>query len=304
MGKQEPRDHHYAPQFYLRNFAIDPERRKIATVAKNGHVAVWSQRSIAGLGYERDFYVHLRNGVPVSVETAINRRVETPLSASETWRKITAGHAGDLVQSDRPILYALIRHLQARTPHALETMRKLVEMAASPNSKIPFSAQEREMYAAVRASSGGHKAYMNAMAARLDWALEDFESCGISIFRSPIPLKASTTPVLSIKTPSHPALKLPLPGMTPYTFVLPLDPHTLATLTIGDFDGAFVNRAITTQEAKGFNQQYVGQFAYFDTIRHLITTREGLIEAMTWAPYDLVEEDHRKVVFRRRQPSA
>jgi hypothetical protein len=23
MNKQEPRDHHYAPQFYLRNFAVD-----------------------------------------------------------------------------------------------------------------------------------------------------------------------------------------------------------------------------------------------------------------------------------------
>lgn len=303
MGKQEPRDHHYAPQFYLRNFAVDLERRKIATVAKNGHVAVWSTRSIVGLGYERDFYVHLRNGAPVSVETTINRRVETPLSASETWRKIAAGHASDLVQSDRPILYALIRHLQARTPHALETMRQLAEMAASPDGEIPFSAEEREMYAVLHASPEGRKAYMNAMASTMEWASDDFESCGISICRSPIPLMASTTPVLSIKVPAHPALRLPLPGMTPYTFVLPLDAYTLATLTLGDFDGAFRNRAITAQEARGFNQQYVGQFAYFDMVRHLITARDGLIEAMTWAPYDFVEEDHRKIVFRRRQPS-
>ena len=38
MSQQKPRDHHYAPQFYLRNFAVDAEKRKIATVAKNGHV--------------------------------------------------------------------------------------------------------------------------------------------------------------------------------------------------------------------------------------------------------------------------
>lgn len=271
---------------------------------KNGHVAVWSQRSIQRLGYERDFYVHLRNGAPVSVETVINRRIETPISASETWRKIAEGHAGDLNRSDRPILYALIRHPQARTPHALETARQLAEMAASPNSEIPFSAKERTMYAAFRSWPDGNKAHMNAMAASLEWTAKDFEGCGNSICRSPIPLKASTTPVLSIRAPSHPALKLPLPGMIPYIFVLPLDPYMLATLTIGDFDGAFPNDVITAQEAEGFNRQYVGQFAYFDAIRHLIADREGLIEAMTLAPYDFVEEDHRKVVLRRRPPSA
>ena len=40
--------------------------------------AVWSVRSIEGLGYERDFYVHMRHGTPVSVETTINHRLETP----------------------------------------------------------------------------------------------------------------------------------------------------------------------------------------------------------------------------------
>ena len=167
---------------------------------------------------------------------------------------------------------------------------------------MPFSREEREMYAYMRASPGGAKAYMNTMSASLDWAAADFAGCGISICRSPIPLKASTTPVLAIKAPDHPALKLSLPGITPHSLVLPLAPHTLATLTIGDFDGAFLNHTMTAEEAQGFNQQYVGQFAFFDPIRHLITGREGLVEAMTWAPYDFVEEDHRKVVFRRRPP--
>lgn len=57
----EPRDHHYAPQFYMRNFAVDPEALKICTVGKSGETMVWSQRSIEGIGYERDFYVHLEN---------------------------------------------------------------------------------------------------------------------------------------------------------------------------------------------------------------------------------------------------
>lgn len=82
-----PRNHHYAPQFYLRNFASDPEKKKIRTLAKNGDYAVWAERSIEGLGYERDLYVHSYGGVPVSVEDAINHGIETPISKSDTWAK-------------------------------------------------------------------------------------------------------------------------------------------------------------------------------------------------------------------------
>ncbi|MCY1248393.1 hypothetical protein D9M72_618190 [compost metagenome] len=57
---------------------------------------------------------------------------------------------------------------------------------------------------------------------------------------------------------------------------------------------------MSADTARGFNQQYIGQFSFFEPIRHLITGREGLVEAMTWAPYDFVEEDQRKIVFRRR----
>src|SRR5215210_4352525 len=129
-----PRDHHYAPQFFLRNFAVDSERRKITTVAKNGQYAVWAKRSIERLGYDRDLYVHLQRGVPVSVETEINRRVETPISKSETWEKITSNRTECLDRSDKPLLYALIRHLEARTPHFQATGSELARLAASEDS--------------------------------------------------------------------------------------------------------------------------------------------------------------------------
>lgn len=76
----EPRDHHVVPQFFLRNFAVDAARTRITTVAKHGDRAVWAERPIRGLGYERDFYVHMVRGVPVSVETVIARTIETPIS--------------------------------------------------------------------------------------------------------------------------------------------------------------------------------------------------------------------------------
>ncbi|WP_223565036.1 DUF4238 domain-containing protein [Agrobacterium tumefaciens] len=103
MAPNEPRDHHYVPQFFLRNFAVDQEKTRITTVGKHGPMAIWSERSIENLGYERDFYVHMRDGIPVSVETDINRRVETPISQSDTWAKIASGQTDALDRSDRAI---------------------------------------------------------------------------------------------------------------------------------------------------------------------------------------------------------
>jgi len=300
MAATEPRNHHYVPQFFLRNFAIDPEKKKITTVAKNGPLAIWAKRSIERIGFERDLYVHLRGGVPVSVESAINKRIETPISKSDTWAKIVSGRTDALDRSDKPILYALIRHLEARTPHYLATTMELARLAAAPNSDIPFTYEERERYAYLRANPDRAKTAFNLMSASLRWTEASFTGAALSIFRSPIPLRSSTTPVLSIPAPAHRALRLPLPGMVPYQFVLTLNRTTIASLVLADFDDAFVNTEISAEVARGFNRYFVGQFARFEHVRHLITDRHDLAVDMTWAPYDLVADTERKVSFRRR----
>lgn len=300
MAATEPRDHHHVPQFFLRNFAVDPEKRKITTVAKHGPLAVWAKRSIQRLGFERDLYVHLRGGVPVSVESAINKQIETPISKSDTWAKIVSGRTDALDRSDKPILYALIRHLQARTPHYLATAMELARLAAYPDSGIPFTDEEREQYAFLRADPDRAKAAFNFMSASLLWTEKSFTGAGLSIFRSPVPLRSTTTPVLSIRAPAHPALRLPLPGMVPYQLVLTLNKTTIASLVLADFDDAFVNIEIGVDVARGFNRHFVGQFAHFEHVRYLITDRHDLAADMTWAPYELVEDTERKVAFRRR----
>jgi hypothetical protein len=87
--------------------------------------------------------------------------------------------------------------------------------------------------------------------------------------------------------------------MTPYQLILTLNPATVACLTLGDFDGEFVNREINEQVATVFNRYFVCQFAKFGYVRHLITRREGLVGDMTWAPFDLVKDENRKVIFRQ-----
>ncbi|UWU83272.1 DUF4238 domain-containing protein [Bradyrhizobium yuanmingense] len=299
LAPNEPRDHHYVPQFFLRNFAVDQEKTRITTVGKHGPMAIWSERSIESLGYERDFYVHMRHGIPESVETEINRRIETPISQSDTWAKITSGRTDALDRSDRAILYALIRHLEARTPHYEATMSELARMASDPTSEMPFGDDERAAYGEMRANPNLAKKMLK-MAATTAWAERNFKGALMMVLRSPITLRSSTTPVLAMPAPAHPAMALPLPGMIPYQLVLTLNPATIACLLLGDFDGAFSNREIDVPTAMGFNRHFVGQFAKFDYVRHLITPADDIAVDMTWAPYDLVESSQRKIVFRRR----
>lgn len=300
MTGNEPHDHHYVPQFFLRNFACDPEGKKIHTVMKHGSRAVWARRSIEGIGYEHDLYVHMNGGRPLSVEKAINRKIENPISQTDTWKKIATRHTDALDRSDKPILYAFIRHLEARTPHYFETGQELAELAASPDSGMEFSDEEREMYAELRADSDLARAMFARMSSTLDWTEKSYRGAFLSIWRSPIRLRSSTTPVMVLRAPEHPALSLPLPGMIPYQLVLTLNPTTVAILALGDFDDAFNNIEIPVDAARGLNRNFVGQFSHFPHINHLITEREGLADDMTWAPFSLIAEDDRRIIFKRK----
>lgn len=298
----DPHDHHVVPQFFLRNFAIDEARTKVTTLAKEGAVAVWMERSIKSIGYERDFYVHMQGNRPISVEPDINRTVETPISRSDTWAKIVAGRSADLDQTDRPILYSLVRHLEARTPHYLQTSAELAALAADPSSEMEFTQEEREMYTTLRANPDLAKLMFNAMALRS--FADDYDHSLIQVARSPIPLRSSTTPVLPAPAPAHAAMDLPLPGMVPFQRVLAVDPHTLIQVVVGDFDGAFVNGEMPIELAHGFNRSVAGQFAHFPKVRHMICGRDRLVEDMTWAPFELASDTPAKMIFKRRSGQA
>ena len=300
MPRNKDHKHHYVPQFYLRNFAIDEEKKKIATVGKHGSRAIWSIRSIKGLGWEHDLYVHLRRGVPVSVESVINDQIEIPISQSDTWAKIVSNKTDTLDRSDKPILYALIKHLETRSPHYRATAMELAQLAADPDSEIPFTEEERELYAYLRTNKNSTKEFFNLKASSLEWSEQDYSKASVMVFRSPIPLRSSSVPVLTMNVPEHPALHLPLPGTKPYQLVLPLNPTTIVCLVIADFDDNFINAEISLDEALGFNRQYVCQFSNFDQVRHLITGREDIEAEMAWAQYQLIEENKRSITFRKR----
>ena len=249
------------------------------------------------------------NGISTSIARAACRLRLKPTSTgpsrrrfpkAETWAKIVEDRTDALGPSDRPILYALVRHLEARTPHALTTMQELAAMAADPDSLIPFSDYERKRYAEMRANPGLDRETLNFMAATTSWLAGKYRSSTIMVMRSPIPLRTSTAPVMAISAPAHPAMSLPLPGMTPYQRILALNPTTAIAIVDGAFEGAFTNVDIPVDVARGFNRHRIAQFAHFPHVRHLVTGRDDLTSDITWAPYDLVSETDRKVIFRRR----
>ena len=92
--------------------------------------------------------------------------------------------------------------------------------------------------------------------------------------------------------------------MLPFQLLLTLNTATAASLVFGGFEGDFLNLEITAEVAKGLNRQFAAQFAYFEQVRHLITGKADLIEDMTWAPYDVVEDGERRITFCRRSHSA
>lgn len=290
-------NNHYAPQFYLRNFAFDPERKKVTAVKKEGAKAIWKSRSIRSIGSSEDLYtLELPNG-SVSLERVIEREVETPLSRTTTWQKICAGDAHLLDISDKPVLFALMRHLTVRTPHYRKTMKELSDL--SEDRTFIMSGDERDYFQSLKAAPETREEIFIENAASLDWLMDDYRFANISIFRTKVRLKTATNPVYFVKIDGHPSLYLPLPGIIPHMNVLPLTPYAMAVLIMGNFENGFENVEIEDDAARGFNRQRISQFAYFPMIDHLICDRSDLVSEMTWAQYSVDNEVSNKVVFSR-----
>ena len=300
MANNEPIDHHYVPQFLLRNFATDSGRLRVRSLAKHGDRAVWKERSIKGIGFEKNLYVHFFRGAPVSVETDVNRNIETPIAESQTWQKIAEGRPEELDASDKPILYALVRHLNSRTPHFRRTIDELEALANDPLAQMEFSAEEREQYAFMKSNPEFKSALMNRMASDTSWQADAFEGALVMVWRSPVALRTGTTPVLSLPAPADPRVRLDGPGIVPTQLVAALSPSVAISVVLGEFEHDFQNVEIGTDAAMGLNRYYIGQFAYFEQMRHVICEREGLEAEMLWARYTLETASSSRMVFRRQ----
>jgi hypothetical protein len=102
----------------------------------------------------------------------------------------------------------------------------------------------------------------------------DYKSAALTVVRTSLPLRSSTTPVLPMPIPAHPSSARALPGMAPQTHVPALIPRTVAMLDHGDFDGVFINVESGVDVAQGFGRYFVGQFGKSAAARRLISGRD------------------------------
>ena len=294
-----PKRHHYVPQFFLRNFSVDDQQKKVMALHKHGDRAVWAKKSIKSIAYEHDLYVHMDGSTPVSVEEKINTDLETPISQTDTWKKVSSGAIADLDTSDRAVLYSLVRNFEARTPHYRNTLRELSLLAGRPDSNMNFSDDERAMYAELRASPPLMSEFANELASSTEWTAREFLSCGISVFRVREPAYVCTTPVHVMKSPDHPRLRASQAGLVPYSSLMPLTPNAYVLLSLGDFDGAFLNHDVDAQIEMGLKRQIVSQFSYWPIVKHMICAGDGLVDHLKWAGYNCTSDSTTKKTFVR-----
>lgn len=292
-----PHDNHYAPQFYLRNFACDHDRHKVEAVTKRDSYAIWAETSIRGIGYEVDYYNDPTYGY--SHENDLKRNIEDPFVNTETWDKIRSNR-GELIDiSDKANIYSFIRHLHFRTPHSEQTAKELARMADSQDSSVEFEESERDYYKYLHDNPQTLKMLANLKSSVVWWTPEDIYNSYLAIFRSPTRLATTTTPVHTISIGFDPRLFLPLPGMKPHQLLLPLAPNIMATLVLGNFKNGFDNVGISSLQADAFNRQYVCQFAFFPMVKHLLISRIGLIDHMNWARYNVISETKQNIRFKK-----
>lgn len=294
-----PKRHHYVPQFFLRNFAIDEQKKKVMALHKHGDRAVWAKKSIKSIAYEHDLYVHMDGSTPISVEEKINNDLENPISKSVTWKKISTGAIDDLNWSDRAVLYSLVRNFEARTPHYRNTLRELSVLAGRPDSGMTFSDEEKEMYAELSANPALLSKMENDFASSTEWTATEFSSCSISVCRVSSPTYVCTTPVHVMKVPDYPALRASQAGLVPQSYLMPLAPNAYVLVCLGDFDGAFTNQQVDPLVEMGLKRQIVAQFSHWPIIKHMICPKDGLVDHLKWAGYNCIDDGEKKKAFVR-----
>lgn len=68
---------------------------------------------------------------------------------------------------------------------------------------------------------------------------------------------------------------------------------------LGNFGDVFTDDKMSLISVMGYNRSCVAQFAYFDSIWHLVASRDDLSTDMTWAPYSQVSDTKQKITCRR-----
>ena len=259
-AQNEPKQHHYVPQFYLRRFASAGDRNKVRTVERRRDVLVADRKSIGSIGYEEGLHDFEVNGVKGSIERDLNDTIETPFSNSRTWSKIERADWAALDEADGLSIYGFARHLQRRNLNMLrfiegEHSRFLAGEIAG------LTEEERAMHEWIAAAPGrAHELFREAA---LDTAMpEDAQAINVMICQSPIPFRTSTNPNLIVSQPGVESMFGEMFNSL-RTWWLTLDRHCGAFMIAGGPPGVS-KQSVPPEIARAVNQRFLIQLLHGD----------------------------------------
>lgn len=295
MLANEPKKHHYVPQFYMRRFACANDENKVMVLERHRNVVVADRKSIENIGYEDHLHDYDDNGSPASIEKALNRMIETPFSESPTWRKISSGNCATLDGSDRLPLYGFARHLQLRNHEMLRFIEAQHARFLAGELEEELTGDEREMHEWIAADpAGAHELFRTgAMQTMLP---ADSAEIGVTICRTPIPLRSSTNPAVRFSHPGHEsAFGAAFNSLR--TWWLTLDRHWGAFIMAGGPPG-FSTEAVPPDFARVVNRQYLVQFLE-GSARYMLADDAFLGEDLEWAGFSFVQRITRGFRYRK-----
>lgn len=272
--------HHYVPQFYLRQFSCPDDVNKVSAASFNRPFIIKNKKSIEGIGYEDNLYSISNDDIEWCIEEKLNRRIETPITQSETWSKIKNDQPELINEDDKLVIYLFMRHIEVRNVEQLQFIRSENIRVKNPSHVNDYSDAEREMHAYINSTSNGSERFFLEMANDLERFLLDYSKATISILKSNIQIRTSTNPVVTLPE-SMTYIENENSVIAKW---LPLSPRFGALLYMSNSRCDFYKSSVVENNViRAFNRLYLLQLLNSLTVRHLIANDEYLIEDFLWA---------------------
>lgn len=293
----EDRKHHYAPRFYLRQFACDAGRTEAMALTQQHNFVVGEPKAISRMGYEDDLHAIETLFGRTSIEARIGREIEDPISKSPTWARVLAGEYRALGESDIAILYLLCRHLERRNFATRQFIESEQLRVQNPSFAADYTEEERAMHDTIEAMPDGGHAFFLAGALQTAPILQELDEVGITILRSSMSLRSSTNPALTVPLPPSEQGRRCASGQPARSWWLPLAPDCGALVSIGGRQRGLVHADGDPPFVRLMNQTYLTQLLTIPAVRYCLADDPHVDEDLVWAGYQLIRRSERKLRY-------
>lgn len=288
----DAKKHHYVPQFYLRKFSCPDDDNKVPTISRHNPYLIKKRSSIGRIGYEDYLYKVTDENIELCIERSLNLTIETPISQSETWRKIDKGKPELLNKGDKLVIYIFMRHLESRNIETLEFLKSEQTRIRDPKYRKEYSDEERRMHDQISSTPKGANQFYLGMSRNIDQYLEEYKRASISIFGSSIPIRTSTNPVVNVPMHSFQNRKFDPNEVTKW---LPLCPKFGAMLFLNDSYCDFGTFQLVEEEViRTLNRLYLIQLLNSRTTMHMVASDEYLFNDFEWSGVKVDPSNPRK----------